>query len=35
MTAILTQGGKQFQQDWTGRLEPKAILTACRGAAYR
>jgi hypothetical protein len=26
---------KHLQQDWTGQLEPEAILTACRGAAYR
>jgi hypothetical protein len=31
----LTQVVKQFQQDWTGQLEPEAILTACRGAAYQ
>ena len=35
MTATLTHVGKQFQQDWTGQLEPEAILTACHGAAYR
>ena len=35
MTATLTQVVKQFQQDWTGQLEPEAILTACRGVAYR
>ena len=35
MTATLTQVVKQFQQDWTSQLEPEAILTACRGAAYR
>jgi Transposase DDE domain len=35
MTATLTHVVKQFQQDWTGQLEPEAILTACRGAAYR
>ncbi len=35
MTATLTQVVKQFQQDWTGQLEPNAILTACRGVAYR
>jgi hypothetical protein len=35
MTATLTQVIKQFQQDWTGQLEPAASLTACRGAAYR
>ena len=35
MTATLTQVVKQFQQDWTGQLEPEAIRTACRDAAYR
>ena len=35
MTATLTQVVKQFQQDWTSQLEPDAILTACRGVAYR
>jgi hypothetical protein len=35
MTATLTQVVKQFQQDWTAQLEPDAILTACRDAAYR
>src|SRR5215468_662377 len=35
MTATITQVVKQFQQDWTGQLEPDAILTACRGVAYR
>src|SRR5919205_814234 len=35
MTATLTQVIKQFQQDWTSQLEPNAILTACRDAAYR
>jgi hypothetical protein len=35
MTTTLTQVVKQFQQDWTGQLEPEAILTACRGVAYR
>jgi hypothetical protein len=35
MTATLTQVVKQFQQDWTSQLEPEAIVTACRGAAYR
>ena len=35
MPATLTQVVKQFQQDWTGQLEPEAILTACRGVAYR
>src|SRR5919198_5248183 len=35
MTATLTHVVKQFQQDWTGQLEPEAILTACRGVAYR
>jgi hypothetical protein len=35
MTATLTHVVKQFQQDWTSQLEPEAILTACRGAAYR
>jgi len=35
MTATITQVVKQFQQDWTNQLEPDAILTACRGAAYR
>ena len=35
MPAPLTQVVKQFQQDWTGQLEPEAILTACRGIAYR
>src|SRR2546423_15520947 len=35
MTATLTHVVKQFQQDWTGQLEPEAILTACRDAAYR
>src|SRR4029434_5978580 len=34
MTATLTHVVKQFQQDWTGQLEPEALLTACRGAAY-
>jgi Transposase DDE domain len=35
MTATLTHVVKQFQQDWTSQLEPEAILTTCRGAAYR
>src|SRR3954447_4389223 len=35
MPATLTQVVKQFQQDWTSQLEPDAILTACRGVAYR
>src|SRR5437660_11980598 len=35
MPATLTQVVKQFQQDWTGQLESEAILTACRGVAYR
>jgi hypothetical protein len=35
MTATLPQVVKQFQQDWTRQLEPDAIVTACRGAAYR
>ena len=35
MTATITQVVKQFQQDWTGQLEPEAILAACRGVAYR
>jgi Transposase DDE domain len=35
MTATLTQIVKQFRQDWTGHLEPSAILTACRDVAYR
>ena len=35
MPATLTQVVKQFQQDWTGQLEPEASLTACRGVAYR
>jgi len=35
MMATLTQVVKQFQQDWTGQLEPDAILTACCGVAYR
>ena len=35
MTATLTQVVKQFQQDWTGQLEPDAILRACRDVAYR
>ena len=35
MTATLTQVVKQFQQDWTSQLEPEAIRTACRDAAYR
>jgi len=35
MTATVTQVVKQFQQDWTGQLEPDAILTSCRGVAYR
>jgi hypothetical protein len=35
MTATITQVVKQFQQDWTGQLEPDAILTACRSVAYR
>jgi Transposase DDE domain len=35
MTATITQVVKQFQQDWTGQLEPNALLTACRGVAYR
>src|SRR5215813_5108859 len=35
MTATLPQVVKQFQQDWTSQLEPEAILTACRGIAYR
>ena len=35
MTATRTQVVKPFQQDWTSQLEPTAILTACRGVAYR
>ena len=35
MTATLTQVVKQFRQDWTSQLEPEAIVTACRGVAYR
>jgi hypothetical protein len=35
MTVTRPQVGKQFPQDWTSPLEPEAILTACRGAAYR
>ena len=35
MPATLTQVVKQFQQDWTRKLEPDAILAACRGIAYR
>ena len=35
MTATLTQVVKQFQQDWTSRLEPDAILTACRSVAQQ
>src|SRR5712691_13046689 len=35
MTATITQVVKQFQQDWTGQLEPDALLTACRGVASR
>jgi hypothetical protein len=35
MTATLTQVVKQCQQDWTGQLEPEAILMAGRGVAYR
>jgi hypothetical protein len=35
MTATLTHVVKQFQQDWTNRLAPAAIRTACRDAAYR
>jgi len=35
MPATLTQVVKQFQQDWTGQLEPEALLTACRGIASR
>src|SRR5262245_53996938 len=35
MTATLPRVVKQFQQDWTSQLEPEAILTACRGIAYR
>jgi hypothetical protein len=35
MTATLSQVVKQFQQDWTSQLEPEAIVTACRGVAYR
>ena len=35
MTATLTLVIKQFRQDWTGRLEPEAIRTACHDAAYR
>jgi hypothetical protein len=35
MPTTLTHVVKQFQQDWTGHLEPDAILTACRDAAYR
>src|SRR5437588_10115980 len=35
MTVTITQVVKQFQQDWTGQLEPEASLTACRGVAYR
>jgi len=35
MTATSTQVVKQLQQGWTGQLEPDALLTACRGVAYR
>jgi hypothetical protein len=35
MTATLAHVVKQFQQDWSSQLEPDAILTACRGVAYR
>ena len=35
MTATITQGIKQFQQEWTSQLEPDAILAACRGVTYR
>lgn len=35
MTATLTQVVKQFRQDWTGHLEPEAILAACQSVAYR
>jgi Transposase DDE domain len=35
MTATRTQVVKPLQQDWTGQLAPEAILTACRGVAYR
>src|SRR6267143_1174845 len=35
MTATITQVVKQFRQNWTGQLEPEAIVTACRGVAYQ
>ena len=35
MPATITHVVKQFQQQWTDQLAPEAILTACRGVAYR
>lgn len=35
MPATLSHVVKQFQQNWTTRLEPKAILTACREVDYQ
>ena len=34
MTGIITDVVKQFKQDWTSRIEPDAILAACREAGY-
>ncbi len=34
MTGIITDVVKQFKQDWTSRIEPHAILAACREAGY-
>jgi len=35
MPATITHVVKQLQQQWTDQLAPEAILTACRGVAYR
>ena len=34
MPATLTQVVKQFQQDWTAQLAPRAILKACHAVGY-
>src|SRR5215470_7183511 len=35
MPATITHVVKQFQQHWPDHLAPEAILSACRGVAYR
>jgi hypothetical protein len=35
MTATVTHVVKQFQQDWTGQLEPEAIWRACQDIGYQ